>query len=395
VVENRQRGSTHVFYNIAGAVVAGDPLYLEEAELVLRGDTPSDQFGTLPTSPGVDVDMDGLDDLIVGAASADNVLANPLVDAGKVHFIYGKRRPGSLPDSDDVTPLANFSVSGSGDFLVDRATGQPALFDSQLAAGQAEKWFQFTTLGDGEPGDHVLLSPDARPTSTSSMLALAAGTIGAQPAVVPPPNSGLVSYFPFDGTTDDVASRFDQYSGFINDSLTPRGGTANFVPGRVGQALRMGVSAGDLTDLVAPAPSFDVQLPATYTIEMWVNPSDLTGTFQRLVLNWGGATGFAYHFAIRNEAGFNNAVSLFHGQANGSQPNANGGTVVLGQWQHLAGVADGSTLRVYLNGTQVGTAAYDGTIRNAFNEGLSVGDSSGSPGSIWSASPARSIASSS
>ncbi|MEX2188922.1 MAG: LamG-like jellyroll fold domain-containing protein [Pirellulales bacterium] len=195
------------------------------------------------------------------------------------------------------------------------------------------------------------------------------------PAVAPPPSSGLVSYWTFDGTANDVAQNYTANVGVTNDNLTARDGTANYEAGRVGQALRVGVNAGDTTDLAAPL-SADVQLPATYTIEAWVKPSELSDAWQRLVLNWGpvGAE-HAYHFAIRNNSGFINGVSLFHAQANLAEPNANGGTVVVNEWQHIAGVADGSFLRVYLNGEEVAAAAYDGTINTTPTEGLGIGDS--------------------
>ncbi len=193
------------------------------------------------------------------------------------------------------------------------------------------------------------------------------------PAVAPPPTTGLLSYWTFDGTTNDVAQNYAANVGTANDNLTPRDGTANYEAGRVGQALRVGVNAGDTTDLAAPL-SADVQLPATYTIETWVKPTELADSWQRLVLNWGGSD-FAYHFAIRNNSGFVNGVSLFHGQSDGAQPNVNGGTVVVDEWQHLAGVADGSFLRVYLNGEEVAAVAYDGTIHTATAEGLGIADS--------------------
>jgi hypothetical protein len=195
------------------------------------------------------------------------------------------------------------------------------------------------------------------------------------PGYEPPPTSGLMTYYTFDGTTDDSASAYPSSSGLANDHLTARAGAANYEPGRVGQSLRVGVSVGDTTDLAAPL-SPDVALPATYTIEAWVKPTELSDQWQRLVLNWGpvGAE-HAYHFSIRNNSGLVNAVSLFHAQSNGAEPNANGGTVVLNEWQHIAGVADGSFLRVYLNGEEVAFVPYDGTIRTVAAEGLGIGDS--------------------
>ncbi len=186
------------------------------------------------------------------------------------------------------------------------------------------------------------------------------------------PLSGLVSYWNFEGGTQDNASVYLNNSGVAADNLTPRGGVARYEPGIVGQALAIGVQGGDPTDLSA-ALSDDVKLPAVYAIEAWVKPTELADAWQRLVLNWGPEQ--SYHFAIRNNSGFDNAVSLFHGEADGGQPNANGGTVKLNQWQHIAGVADGERLRVYLDGVEVNSVPYDGTIHTAANEGLGIADS--------------------
>lgn len=199
------------------------------------------------------------------------------------------------------------------------------------------------------------------------------------PGTDAPPTTGLVSYWDFDGSVNDVAGAFAANIGTAADDLTPRGGAANFEPGQIGQALRIGVAPGDTTDLFA-ALSADVNLPATYTVEGWVKPTELSDSWQRLVLNWGGEQ--AYHFAIRNNSGLNNAVSLFHAQSDGAQPNANGGTVVLNEWQHIAGVADGTNLIVYLNGEAVAIVPYDGTIHTATTEGLGIGDSATARSSI-------------
>jgi hypothetical protein len=195
------------------------------------------------------------------------------------------------------------------------------------------------------------------------------------------PASGLVSYWDFDGTVQDHAGAFVNNSGVAADNLTPRNGAARFAAGRVGQALAMGVQAGDATDFTG-ALTADVKLPPTYTIEAWINPTELSDLWQRIALNWSGTADNSYHFSIRNNGGFANAVSLYHGESDGGQPNANGGTVALNQWQHIAGVADGTTLRVYLNGEQVATAPYDGTIHTSIAEGLGIGDSFSSTSTI-------------
>ncbi len=191
------------------------------------------------------------------------------------------------------------------------------------------------------------------------------------PGADPPPATGLLSYFSFDQNTNDEASLYANNVGVSNDNLAPRGGGVNIVPGLNGGALSIGVGGTDATDLAANH-SPDISLPSQYTIEAWINPSDLTGPWQRIALQW-GAGGTAYHFAIRDLGG-RQTVSLFHGEAGGGQPNANGGNVVLNEWQHIAGVADGSFLIVYLNGEEVNRVPYDGTIAN-ITEGLGLGDS--------------------
>ena len=193
------------------------------------------------------------------------------------------------------------------------------------------------------------------------------------------PASGLVSYWDFNGTLADSAGEYQNNSGIVDDDLIARGGAARYEAGLRGEALAIGVQNGDTTDL-AGALTDDVKLPPTYTIEAWVKPTELSDSWQRLVLNWGAEQ--AYHFAIRNNSGFSNAVSLFHAQGNGQQPNANGGTVTLNEWQHVAGVADGTMLRVYLNGVEVDAVPYDGTIHTVAGEGLGIGDSFGSLSSI-------------
>jgi hypothetical protein len=193
------------------------------------------------------------------------------------------------------------------------------------------------------------------------------------------PAAGLVSYWDFEGNANDSSGSYDNNAGTVADNFSPRGGVERYGAGVVGQALALGVQGGDPTDLLA-AFSDDVSLPSQYTIETWVKPTDLTGSWQRLVLNWGAD--LSYHFAIRNNSGLTNAVSLFHGEADGGQPNANGGTVVEDQWQHIAGVADGQFLRVYLNGTEVATAAYDGSIHPSDTEGLGLGDGAGANSTI-------------
>ena len=195
-----------------------------------------------------------------------------------------------------------------------------------------------------------------------------AGTVALGP---PSSASGLVSYWDFEGRTTDTARHFQHSSGTVDDNLAINAGNVSYTSGRVGQAADL--HGGYFT----AASSADVQLPDTFTIEAWINPDQVNVEWQRLVLNWGGTGQNAYHFAIHN-----GLVSLYVTEADGHGLEvAVGGDLVAGQWQHVAAVLDSATLTgtVYLNGIEVGSGAFDGTIFTTTAEGLGIGDSMGIP----------------
>ncbi len=201
-------------------------------------------------------------------------------------------------------------------------------------------------------------------------LAVAAliGPFGTAVAEVESPVGGLVSYWSFDDHTADGAWLVTADSGTAEDNLRVVGGPPQYVPGKVGRAIVL--SGSHLTARF----SADVRLAPSYTIEAWIKPDDLTGPWQRLVLNWGSEKG--YHFAVHD-----GQISLYHKQTDGEEPHAEGGAVVKGKWQHVAAVADAAAKRltVYLDGRPVARLDYDGSMHATTREGLGVGDSAGGP----------------
>ena len=109
----------------------------------------------------------------MAAVNADGLLGEVTVDAGKIYVAYGARKIAELPESFQF--LANRSVTGSGDFLVNKGSGQADVFfdpdfdgdgvldDDRytLLVGERERWYRFTTLGDGEAGNVIRLTPAA------------------------------------------------------------------------------------------------------------------------------------------------------------------------------------------------------------------------------------------
>lgn len=178
------------------------------------------------------------------------------------------------------------------------------------------------------------------------------------------PTTGLVAYYPFDGDTRDHATEYAANSGKTADDLKIVG-PSEFLVGQVGRGLRLTGGYG-----MAPI-SPDLQLPPTFTIEAWIVAERLANDHQRLVLNW-GRDELAYHFGI-----FGKQVKLFIGQKDSERVSIGGGELKIERWEHVAATADGRLLRVYLNGIEVGSQPYDGTLFVSTTEGLGLGDSAG------------------
>lgn len=132
------------------------------------------------------------------------------VDAGRLHVVYGANLLFDLPEAYAI--LTNRTISGSGDFLVNIGTGRPSSFldadldgdgfpdDNRyvLRAGEHERWYRFTTLGDGQAGEYIRLAPVAVLARTEPLRPADVGSIaGASPSFTLLP----------DGSTLDVRSR--------------------------------------------------------------------------------------------------------------------------------------------------------------------------------------------
>jgi len=200
------------------------------------------------------------------------------------------------------------------------------------------------------------------------------------PAAEPP--RGPVCAWGFEGSLRDTTGTGRDMLSAWNPSggtVLPRFVTAKEVPGANGRAVALGVKPDDPAFL-SGCTSADVRLGPSYTVALWLHPTKLD-VWARLVLCWGPGNEHGYHLAVHN-----GMASLYHGQADGKEAICEGGRVQTARWHHIAAVAERndaepakSTLRVYLDGTCVATAPYDGTHRDYLGEGIGIGDSASAP----------------
>lgn len=106
---------------------------------------------------------------------------------------------------------------------------------------------------------------------------------------------------------------------------------------------------------------------ANWAIECWVYLTSASGT-QRVISQSDGNYEFAFYLA-------SGALTAYSFQSGGTQNFAvSMGTLVVGQWYHIAATRSGSTIRTFVNGAQVGSTTFAGTI-DARTGGWNIGAS--------------------
>lgn len=124
------------------------------------------------------------------------------------------------------------------------------------------------------------------------------------------------------------------------------------------------------TDFVETPDTFDYgdQL----TVEAWIKPDALDG--QRAIYDDYGNPGVflaivngQLQFNLSTAANPNQGISIF------------AGLLCTGVWQHVAGTYDGSLMRAYINGVQVGTVSTSGDIMDNSGNATHIGADSSTP----------------
>ncbi len=181
-----------------------------------------------------------------------------------------------------------------------------------------------------------------------------AGTAGkCKPTATVSP-SGQVGWWSGDGNANDLAG--------ANNGTLQNG--AIHIIGKVGQGFSFNGA-----DAVVATPNSTLNNPfPTISIEGWVNPTthgtDGTGTFGKTIVSNTNGDGFALRLL--------NGVIQSDLRLTGGDARTTFGTALpLNAWSHVALTYDGTNVRAFLNGVQVGSNfPASGTVKNTANSGI-------------------------
>ena len=159
-----------------------------------------------------------------------------------------------------------------------------------------------------------------------------AGAQGKCPGIVPPPKSGLVSWWPGEGNADDIVSAHNgvRYTG------------VSFAPGLVGQAF----SFDGLTGYIYVPDSPGLNPPTALTIEAWILTSNAP-SYSRVLGKFDDASNTGYGLGLNNDGTMRSDIGIGGGTYATAQ---NPKFVADGQWHHVASVFDGSHGVLYVDG---------------------------------------------
>jgi hypothetical protein len=134
-------------------------------------------------------------------------------------------------------------------------------------------------------------------------------------------------------------------------------GAAHTPAGKFGGAL----SFDGIDDMVTVADSASLDLSSSMTIEAWVNPRTVSGYRSAVFKEHRSAGRQAYSLYAANG---NTRPTAEVSTGNGLTTLAGSQTIAAKTWTHIATTYDGSTLRVFKNGVEIGSKALTGSFAN-------------------------------
>jgi hypothetical protein len=248
---------------------------------------------------------------------------------------------GTVSGAVTLRATANDNVGVSGvQFLIDGNA-----FGAEDTSAPYEIQWPSTAVANGTHKVSARARDAANNTTTSSEVAV---TVNNAPL-----SNGLVLAYGFEETSGTVVND----SSPAKNNGTAVNGPTSTAAGRFGRAL----SFDGVNDRVDVPDAASLDLSNAMTLEAWVRPTTNSG----------------WRTALLKERGTNSLVYALYA-SNGAKPDTENFTsaenidtapsaLALNTWTHLASTYDGTTLRLFVNGTQVATKAVTGAMPNTAN----------------------------
>ena len=263
---------------------------------------------------------------------------------GTDYDLFDKIDGGALTLNGDLAArlINNFTPSPSDTFTIYQTQAPLQGAFSNVASGG-----RLNTVGGD--GSFVVTYTGANAVTLSNF--------GPTVCVTPPPD--MISWWPGDGNANDIQ---DGNNGTLQ-------GEATFVPGEVSQAFSFNsngyVHVQDNSNLE----------PAQITVDAWVNPASeqvpASIVNKRPVANNTGytleqrSTRDWYRPLERVRRVSESSATVFRYRGTDALP--------LDTWTHVAGTYDGSTARLYFNGSEVGKHVFSGSMDASPGANLEIG----------------------
>ena len=192
-----------------------------------------------------------------------------------------------------------------------------------------------------------------------AVLCFLSSSASAQTCVQPP--ASLVSWWPGDGNAQDIA---DENHGTLHDDTM-------FAPGMVSQAFSFD---GDGDYVAVPGSASFNALTSVITVDAWIKVSSFPDTHSTIISK-GDTSWRLQRVGDSNTIRFGTNHPEFH-DLDGTIP------VDDGQWHHVAGVFDGTTKYLYIDGVLDVSATMDLPLATN-NFEVRIGDNAEEQGRYW------------